>query len=288
MSEGPKLPKCVHMAREEGKAVVAVNGPTLDVFGIDGHSHARLAKIIRKRLIELNAGAVLVPVRQGFPLLVATIAVKLGIPLVFTDLTLVKRGKVERKGTDLRRWDPDNRELFKKLVARAAATVRFSGNSYEYNGYLADASTALLCAYDDGVKDHMLAHLVAYSDQMGLRVENLLPLWETMERVRNRASRSPIRLVSASAKPPEGVTVVEIDRGALANPFGSEGAQQYEEHLRNQLADKASEFRKTLLNAWHAAKSGGQVWLVTADPQEAVHGRILLGFLRSHLVPRSS
>lgn len=287
MSEGPELPKCVYDAQKEGKAVVAVNGPALSVFGIDEFSRKRLVNLVRKRLAALDAGAVLVPVKQGFNLLVAKEAVRLGVPIALLDLVLTKRGRVERRGTDLREWAPENRELLKKLVRKASATVKVHANSFEYNAYLTDASSALLCAYDNRVRDPMLAHLVAYSDQMGVRIENLLPLWETMERVRNRASRSPIRVVPSSVTPPVGVTVVEIDSGALANPFGSEGVQKYEEHLRNQLADKASEVRKALLKAWYAAKRGNQVWLVTADPQEAVHGRILLGFLHSHLVPRS-
>lgn len=283
-----KLPECVYTAHDDGKAVVAVNGPFLKVFGIDRFSHQRIANLVRKRLAALDPGAVIVPVRQGFPLLTARIAVKLGIPLVFTDLVLTKRGKVERKGTDLRRWDPDNRALFKKLARKADAVVKFRGNSYEYNAYLADASTVLFCAYDAGLEDHMLAHLVAYSDQMGLQVENLLPLWETMERARKYASETPIRLVSSKAKLPKGVKVLEIDSGPLANPFGDEQVDQYEKLMQERLADKKSEFRTTLLEAWRDAKAGRQVCLVTSDPQSASHGRVLLGFLQSHLAPRSS
>lgn len=288
MNVGPRLPKCVLDAKEEGKLVVTVNGPaTLDAFGPGEENHKRLVRLVRKRLAALDPGAVIVPVRQGFPLLVATIAAKMAIPLVFVDLVLTKRGKVERKGTNLRAWAPENRQRFKSLVRKASATIKFSGNSYEFNAYLVDAADALLCAHAADLEEFMLDHLVAYGDQMGKEVHNLLLQWDILESARKRAE-VPVRIVSADAKLPSGALVVEIDSGALANPFGAEGARKYEEFLQKRLADKTSDLRKTLLNAWRTARDGGQVLLVTADPQEAVHGRILMSFLRSHLAPRSS
>lgn len=272
-----QLPDVVHNAFRNGLTVALAFGRERPAPG-QGERSMLFKRFLKRQLDRAGVRVLVIPARAGFALAAAEVALKMRLPVV-----LVMHDRL-----DTSRWSPEDAYALDMIRDRARAIVHFSGNSFQLNAFLTQAASTLLATFEESWDgdDRMLVHVMRYAEQQDLPVENLWPDWQRLWHQRElTAQHSPVRLVN-EMEAGDGLRI-DIDRGPLANPFGTRGKARYARYLEEQLADQGSDLRKVLGKAWVAAKNGTRVFLVSAAGEEAVHGRILLRFLVSHLASAS-
>lgn len=143
------------------------------IIGITGHrklSHNvdDVKKLIRKKLAQYNAGAVVIGMALGFDMLVAEVCVEENIPFIAAVPCIGQT----------RLWPQEEKDRYNILIDKAWKTKIVSSGPYaiwklfERNKWIVSRSQLMLC-YWDGEEKGGTYSAIQYAKEKKLPVENL-------------------------------------------------------------------------------------------------------------------